>query len=99
MNLIIFTLVKKLNKKHFTFEQLCDDPEVNKIVLESIQNKCRELEFKKPEIPVRIELVKEEWTQDNNMLTAAFKLKRNPVYNFYKDRIKAIYDEIAQQGK
>lgn len=86
-------LATKLNRS-LDFEQMCDDPIIIQSVLESIQKKCKELNFKKPETPVKIALVKDEWTQDNNLLTAAFKLRRKPVIDFYHDIIQQMFKEI-----
>nr|XP_027203444.1 long-chain-fatty-acid--CoA ligase 4-like [Dermatophagoides pteronyssinus] len=84
-------------KRPLDYEQLCDDPIIIQKVLESIQKKCQELNYKKPETPVKIALVKEEWTQENNLLTAAFKLRRKPVMDFYRDLIKQMFSEIDKK--
>ncbi|OTF78687.1 hypothetical protein BLA29_010238, partial [Euroglyphus maynei] len=84
-------------ERPLNFEQLCDDPIINQKVLESIQKKCQELNFKKPETPVKIALVKEEWTQENNLLTAAFKLRRKPVTDFYRDQIRKMFNELENK--
>ncbi|OTF74160.1 hypothetical protein BLA29_009924 [Euroglyphus maynei] len=92
---ILRTLAKDLQKEHLSFEQMCDDSMINEKIFESIVNHCRELAFKKREIPVKIVLVKEEWTQENNLLTAAFKMRRQAVQKFYQNKIQAIFDGIS----
>ena len=87
-------LANQLNKSSLSFEQLCDDPIVNQHVFASIQTSCKELGFKRREFPIRVKLVKEEWSQENNLLTAAFKLRRKQVYDFYKADIEKMYADI-----
>lgn len=86
-------LATKLNLKQ-DFRQSCDDPLINDEVWRSIQNKCQQLGFKKRECPAKIILVKEEWTQANNMLTAASKMRRKTVVDFYKDTIKSTFRDL-----
>lgn len=90
-------LAQQLGKGHLAFEQQCDDEDISRAVMQSIQNSCQELEFKKREVPARIALVKEEWSQENNLLTAAFKMRRKQVNDFYRDRIRSMYDDIRRQ--
>lgn len=87
-------LAKELQKEHLSIEQMCNDSMINAKIYESIINRCRDLGFKKREIPVKVLLVKEEWTQENNLLTAAFKMRRQAVQKFYREKIQEIFDEI-----
>ena len=84
-------LAQQLSKQHMTVEQLCNDPDVIKHTMDSFKEAAIRLKFSKKEIPQRITLVSEEWTQDNNLLTAAFKLKRKQVNDFYRPQIKAMF--------
>jgi len=43
------------------------------------------------EIPSAILLCDDVWTPDNNLITAAFKLKRIEIYNKYKTKIDELY--------
>ena len=89
-------LASQLDKSNETFEQLCDDTTVIKYVLKALQSRGKELGFSKKELPVAITLVKEEWSPDNNLLTAALKMRRKQVYDFYKNQIKQMF---AQQNE
>jgi len=77
-----------------TFEDLCDDPDIIQTVHKSIRHVCKQNGFKVREIPAAITLVKEEWSQDNNLLTAAFKLKRKQVTDFYSVDIRRMFAEV-----
>ena len=73
---------------------MCEDSEVIQTVFKEIREKCQELDFKNKEIPTQIKLVKEEWTQDNNLLTAAFKMRRIQVNEFYSKEIAEMFAKI-----
>ena len=45
------------------------------------------------EIPREVFLVDEPWTTDNGMITAAMKLKRKTIKEFFADQIKALFDK------
>jgi len=84
-------LAQQLSKSNLTFEQLCDDPEVIQRVFAHIKHTSHKLGFSPKETPAQITLAKEEWTQDNNLLTAAFKMKRREVYEFYRPQIDKMF--------
>src|SRR5699024_2059165 len=84
-------LATELSKQDLTFEQLCDDAEVLNQVYKSIKHVCKQNGFKLREVPMQITLVKEEWSQENNLLTAAFKLKRKQVTDFYAIEIRDMF--------
>ena len=86
-------LAEKLSKSNYTFEKLCSDTDVVKHVLKSIKDTCKRLGFARKEIPTRITLCKEEWTPDN-LLTAAMKMKRKQVNEYYHEQIKQMFSEV-----
>jgi len=47
--------------------------------------------LEKFEIPTAIMLCTDIWTPDNNLVTAAFKIKRREIYNKYKSKIDSLY--------
>lgn len=77
-----------------TREELCSDPQICQKALEAVLESARENGLHKIETPVRIKLCSEEWTADSNLITAAFKLKRNNVISHYKNDIKELFDSI-----
>lgn len=44
------------------------------------------------EIPTALILCTDIWTPDNNLTTAAFKLKRREIYDKYKIQIDKLYE-------
>ena len=91
----LLELGKTLSKPNLTFEQLCDDSDVNRHICKSIKESSKKLDLKVREVPEIITLVKEEWNQENNLLTAAMKMKRKQVNDFYREQIKLMF---AQQN-
>ena len=53
----------------------------------------KETKLSRVEIPERIYICAEEWTPDNNLLTAAMKIKRINILRFYAKEIERMYAE------
>ena len=80
-----------------SFEELCSDEAVKSAVFQSLkQLAISELGLKPKEVPVAITLVKETWDQDNGLLTAAMKMKRKQVNDFYQAEIQTMFEQLAQ---
>lgn len=65
--------------------------------MKEMKKVARRLKLKPKEIPVALELVTEEWNQDNNLLTAAFKMRRKQVNDFYRSKIDRLFDARLKQ--
>ena len=50
--------------------------------------------LEKFEIPKMVTLVPEAWTPESGMVTAAFKLKRKIIQNFFQQDINNMYKEM-----
>ncbi|GAB6031144.1 hypothetical protein CHUAL_007947 [Chamberlinius hualienensis] len=87
----LIELGKKLEKADKTFEQLCNDPDINKEVQKQILDQSKKAKLQKFEIPEKIKLVKEVWLPDNDLVTAAYKLKRRNIQTFYQKELDAMY--------
>ena len=88
-------LAAELGKKNLTREQLCADPQVQKAVNKAVTKTCASAGLHRRETPVRVHLCAEEWLPDNELLTAAFKLKRRNVLQFYQKEVEALFDQLA----
>lgn len=84
-------LATKMGKEHFTFEQMCNDPDLEKAVLKELQNHGAVSKLAKFEIPGAVKLVSEVWTPDMGLVTAAFKLKRKNIQDRYQSEINRMY--------
>jgi len=75
------------------FEKVCASAEAKKMVLDSMKDIGRREGLKSYESVMKVDLVPDEWTPENDMVTAAQKLKRNPINAKYKKEIEALYKE------
>ncbi|OTF70099.1 long chain fatty acid CoA ligase-like protein [Euroglyphus maynei] len=94
---LVKELAKSLNKNQLSHPERCQDEEIITIVHASIKETGQKAGLKSKEIPTRIHLCPEEWTPDNNLLTAAYKLKRKNVYQFYDKEIRQMFNSIANK--
>lgn len=65
-------------------------------MLETVHEDCMKLaagnKFNSLEKPKAIKLILDPWTQDNDMLTPTFKLKRNIAKKMYEETILELYN-------
>jgi len=73
------------------FQALCDNDKVKDMVLKSLQELGKKSRLASFEILQGLYLSAEEWTAENDMLTAAFKLKRRNIVKKYQEQIDAMY--------
>jgi len=78
--------------KDATLEEVCKLPEASKEVLRSFVE-CSKGKLVKFEVPSKVALTPIAWSPDNDLTTAAFKLKRIPIRDSCKDLIDAIYKD------
>ena len=62
-----------------------------KEVLKEIQTTGQKGGLNKTEIPSKITLIDEEWTPENELVTAAMKLKRVNINNRYRQQLNNMY--------
>ncbi|XP_015174146.1 PREDICTED: long-chain-fatty-acid--CoA ligase 4 isoform X1 [Polistes dominula] len=74
-----------------TFEELCNDPKVEKAVLQELVEQAKKCQLQKFEIPGAVKLCPEQWSPDMGLVTAAFKLKRKAVQERYQHEINRMY--------
>ena len=89
-------LAKDLGKDGLSREQLCDDPQIQQAVMEAVLQVCQSDGLHRRETPVKIHLCAEEWLPDNELLTAAFKLKRRQVNDRYKSQIESMFAQLSR---
>lgn len=74
---------------------LCANPTLNAVILKSLQDTARQYKLKSFEVVKAIYITPDEWTPDNDLLTAAQKLKRNQVVAKYRAQIDALYTKFT----
>jgi long-chain acyl-CoA synthetase len=74
--------------------ELFNSPELKKAVMASLAEIATSSQFKPIEFVQGIYLCPEEWTPENELLTAAMKIKRQDIYKKYKAELNAIYASL-----
>ena len=72
-------------------EELCNNPRIEKAVLEALIEHSKKCKLQKFEIPAAVKLCSETWSPDMGLVTAAFKLKRKAVEERYQHEIRRMY--------
>lgn len=73
------------------FEALCQEKKIIDKVTESCRDQCKQQKLVEFEIPKKIALISELWTPENDLLTAAMKLKRPIIAQKHKEDIDRLY--------
>jgi len=84
-------LARKFGKESLEWEDMCADKDVTGAVLREIVNHGKHARLEKFEIPGAVTLTSIEWTPDTGLTTAAMKLKRKPLVDYYKKDIDRMY--------
>ncbi|XP_076682579.1 acyl-CoA synthetase long-chain isoform X2 [Andrena cerasifolii] len=82
---------KELGITGKTLEELCNDPRVEKAVLQELVEQAKKCKLQNFEIPGAVALCPEQWSPDMGLVTAAFKLKRKAVQERYQHEINRMY--------
>ena len=64
-----------------------------------IKKQCETAALNKYEYPAKFILTETMFTQDNDLLTPTFKLKRNEAKNYFIKEIKQMYGGVKLQGE
>ncbi|XP_012347685.1 long-chain-fatty-acid--CoA ligase 3 isoform X2 [Apis florea] len=84
-------IAKNLGITGKSFEELCNDSEIEKAVLQELIEQAKKCKLQRYEIPAAIKLCSEQWSPDMGLVTAAFKLKRKAVQERYQHEINRMY--------
>ena len=78
--------------KIMSFKELCQDKNINEKVIKVIHEHANQTDLSRKEIPTKIQLCSDEWTPDSGLVTAALKLRRKNIEEFYKNEINKLYE-------
>ena len=70
---------------------MCTNAVIAKEVLKEMSAHAKKVKLEKFEIPGAVSLCPELWTPESGLVTAAFKLKRKPIQDYYQKELKAMY--------
>jgi len=88
--LIEWAEANKIEDAH-NFEGLCQNKKAKDLILADLLTIGKAQKMKSFELPKDILLCPEEWTPQNGLLTAAMKLKRQPITEAFKKEISELY--------
>jgi len=83
-------LAKEL-KIEGTHEELCVNPQIVEHVTKELIKQCKDSKLLEFEIPKKYALISDLWTPENDLLTAAMKLKRPLIAEKHKAEIAKLY--------
>ena len=96
---IIVPNFKILSKQtNLDFRSLCEQPEVIQQVSQQIRDFGLKSGLQKTEIPTKVHLVAEEWVPDSGLVTAALKLRRKNIQDFYEKAIRKLYGKESSKS-
>jgi long-chain acyl-CoA synthetase len=88
----IRALAEKLSKpEQISFSELCRDKDIIQLVLTAIQEFGIKSNLHKNEIPLKIKLCCEEWLPESGLVTAALKIRRQKIQEYYLMDINLMY--------
>ncbi|KAI4364118.1 hypothetical protein MLD38_020251 [Melastoma candidum] len=79
------------NVQYNDFAQLCEKPEAIAEVQKSLSLAGKAAKLDKFEVPAKIKLLAEPWTPESGLVTAALKIKREPIKAKFKDDLQKLY--------
>lgn len=77
--------------KDLSIEEAVNDGDVKADVVAQVKAYGLKNGLKNFEIPTRVLLVNDEWTPENNLVTAAFKIRRKFIYDKYGKELAVLY--------
>jgi len=80
-----------------SWHDICESAEAKKAVMSALLQTWKELELRGIEKISNVALYPDEWTPDNNWLTAAMKLKRPDILKDHKEEIQELYKELKSE--
>lgn len=83
-----------IDSKQMTLQDLCEDDEVNTVVLKELQLHGRRCGLSRWEIPAAVHLTDELWTPDTGLVTAALKLRRKQISQQYQTMVLDMYSRL-----
>lgn len=87
----ILALAKELSLGETDFETLCQKQEIVDRVTQACREQCKAQKILEFETPKKFALISELWTPENDMLTAAMKLKRPLIAEKHKEAVASLY--------
>lgn len=85
-------LQRSTEKTNDRLKRLCENTLINQHIHDHILKMAKERNLMSLEVPRKILLVPREWTEDDNLVTAALKIRRNYIYKRYERELAEMYE-------
>lgn len=85
-------LAKNLGKEDLPLHDLCHDPSVISAVSKAMIEQGQKSKLMRTEIPTKVKLCSEEWQPETGLVTAAFKIRRKMIEQYYQNSIDEMYN-------
>lgn len=92
-------LAASLSLQDMAFADLCENKQITQFILQDIHSLGKRIGLHKSEIPAAIRLCPEEWTPASGLVTAALKIRRKQVQEFYQVQIDKMYQQVNDMKK
>jgi len=92
----VHTLAATKSIDNNNFEELCNNPDIRKLILGDLMKIAKSSGLKGFEYINIVKLYPIEWTPENGFLTSAMKLKRYEVHKRLKNDIESLYQELEK---
>ncbi len=83
---------------NLSFEEMCVNDAINAKMLKELTAHARKVKLERFEHPGAVTLVTELWTPESGLVTAAFKLKRKPIQDYYQKDLKKMYEPANKRS-
>lgn len=88
----LFKMIDKIS-----IQNLCSNKHLANACVKLLQEAGSKNKLKRTQLPSKVKLASEEWTQESGLVTASFKLRRRDIERFYSSDIKHLYAELGQK--
>ncbi|XP_054709782.1 long-chain-fatty-acid--CoA ligase 4-like isoform X2 [Uloborus diversus] len=86
------TLATSMGKEDASLKELCCDPSVITAVSRAVVEHGQKSKLMRTEIPTKVTLCPEEWQPETGLVTAAFKIRRKMIEQYYQKSIDEMYN-------
>ena len=90
---ILTEISRKFGKEELSWEEMVSDKDITGAVLREVTLHAKKSRLEKFEIPGAVTLTDIEWLPETGLTTAAMKLKRKPLSDYYDSDIKRMYGD------
>lgn len=86
------TLAVSMGKEDMSVKELCQDEAIIAAITKAVIEHGQKSKLAKTEIPTKVKLCTEDWQPESGLVTAAFKIRRKIIEQFYQNSIEEMYN-------